>query len=183
MHQLSPKAENISIHALLAESDRLCTILYSCPGNFYPRSPCGERRLMGSRGTGLWNFYPRSPCGERHNAGPLPTVCRDFYPRSPCGERHIIPICMGVTAPISIHALLAESDNNINNSVSTADKISIHALLAESDIHICQIASRADYFYPRSPCGERLGTSTLPIEFTPISIHALLAESDPLYRA
>ena len=34
----------ISIHALLAESDRLCTILYSCPGNFYPRSPCGERR-------------------------------------------------------------------------------------------------------------------------------------------
>ena len=34
----------------------------------------------------------------------------NFYPRSPCGERH-----------------------NINNSVSTADKISIHALLAESD--------------------------------------------------
>ena len=34
---------------------------------------------------------------------------------------------------ISIHALLAESDNNINNSVTTADKISIHALLAESD--------------------------------------------------
>ena len=33
----------ISIHALLAESDRLWTILYSCPGNFYPRSPCGER--------------------------------------------------------------------------------------------------------------------------------------------
>ena len=34
---------------------------------------------------------------------------------------------------ISIHALLAESDNNINSSVNTADKISIHALLAESD--------------------------------------------------
>ena len=36
---------------------------------------------------------------------------------------------------ISIHALLAESDN-INNSVSTADKISIHALLAESDHNV-----------------------------------------------
>ena len=35
--------------------------------------------------------------------------------------------------PISIHALLAESDN-INSSVNTADKISIHALLAESDV-------------------------------------------------
>ena len=34
---------------------------------------------------------------------------------------------------ISIHALLAESDNNINSSVNTADQISIHALLAESD--------------------------------------------------
>ena len=33
---------------------------------------------------------------------------------------------------ISIHALLAESDN-INSSVNTADQISIHALLAESD--------------------------------------------------
>ena len=33
----------ISIHALLAESDRLWIMLYSCPGNFYPRSPCGER--------------------------------------------------------------------------------------------------------------------------------------------
>ena len=60
------KSSIISIHALLAESDivntviiagpvlflstlslrratRLWTILYSCPGNFYPRSPCGER--------------------------------------------------------------------------------------------------------------------------------------------
>ena len=36
--------QKISIHALLAESDRLCTILYSWPGNFYPRSPCGERQ-------------------------------------------------------------------------------------------------------------------------------------------
>ena len=36
---------------------------------------------------------------------------------------------------ISIHALLAESDN-INSSVNTADKISIHALLAESDYMI-----------------------------------------------
>ncbi len=37
--------EYISIHALLAESDRLWIMLYSCPGNFYPRSPCGERRI------------------------------------------------------------------------------------------------------------------------------------------
>ena len=55
----------ISIHALLAESDRLCTILYSCPGNFYPRSPCGERRKPMHANSLKLYFYPRSPCGER----------------------------------------------------------------------------------------------------------------------
>ena len=33
----------ISIHALLAESDGAIGQLQCIPGNFYPRSPCGER--------------------------------------------------------------------------------------------------------------------------------------------
>ena len=33
----------ISIHALLAESDKLCNLLLTNIGHFYPRSPCGER--------------------------------------------------------------------------------------------------------------------------------------------
>ena len=78
--------------------------------------------------------------------------------------------------------------------------ISIHALLAESDLASILCTSVKIYFYPRSPCGERLATvglnlvgqiflSTLSLRratgkkssgaavFT-ISIHALLAESD-----
>ena len=102
---------------------------------------------------------------------------------------------------ISIHALLAESDQ-AGNVVDTPVCISIHALLAESDeirvpdyAHTCTFLStlslrRAtfaitdltllplDNFYPRSPCGERLqlvdGVACRVI----ISIHALLAESD-----
>ena len=35
------------------------------------------------------------------------------------------------------------------------------------------------YFYPRSPCGERLKDSASRSGFSNISIHALLAESDP----
>ena len=35
----------ISIHALLAESDPFWTIFRPSCGNFYPRSPCGERLL------------------------------------------------------------------------------------------------------------------------------------------
>ena len=35
----------ISIHALLAESDRPLSAGTPCASHFYPRSPCGERRL------------------------------------------------------------------------------------------------------------------------------------------
>ena len=35
---------NISIHALLAESDQYCCPYLSSLTHFYPRSPCGERR-------------------------------------------------------------------------------------------------------------------------------------------
>ena len=78
--------------------------------------------------------------------------------------------------------------------------ISIHALLAESDNTLVIFFHFVFDFYPRSPCGERLGTlrtvkvkntflSTLSLRratnarpeirrFDAISIHALLAESD-----
>ena len=58
------------------------------------------------------------------------------------------------TAGISIHALLAESDNGHAATAGDID-ISIHALLAESD------------------AGKTATDRTVPI-----SIHALLAESD-----
>ena len=56
------------------------------------------------------NFYPRSPCGERLKKSlPMCTI-RHFYPRSPCGERLHLFTSSGVDFAISIHALLAESD-------------------------------------------------------------------------
>ena len=36
---------------------------------------------------------------------------RYFYPRSPCGERLFVLRKITITVDISIHALLAESDN------------------------------------------------------------------------
>ena len=124
----------ISIHALLAESDIFRSILLAVAfiflstlslrratkisGNrytqtfyFYPRSPCGERRLPtalrtphhkflstlslrratrrpGQTAKANKDFYPRSPCGERlwDLTGGL-NCDGHFYPRSPCGER------------------------------------------------------------------------------------------------
>ena len=124
----------ISIHALLAESDRLAPCSRDNSMDFYPRSPCGERQLDElCRMMGIKHFYPRSPCGERHFRTLRVYYRSHFYPRSPCGERLLIILCSKSAPYISIHALLAESDNNINSSVNTADRISIHALLAESD--------------------------------------------------
>ena len=81
--------------------------------------------------------------------------CGDFYPRSPCGERQCARGPLRARAPISIHALLAESD-----------------------CHCRKTARAADHFYPRSPCGERLLDLADAVQQAGISIHALLAESD-----
>ena len=127
-------SSSISIHALLAESDlktppqgsrsqiflstlslRRATaqVLKNSlgPVDFYPRSPCGERPSRLHKILADWDFYPRSPCGERHLALPADLQIRDFYPRSPCGERPHIHSTSGDRRGISIHALLAESDN------------------------------------------------------------------------
>ena len=112
----SQAAQNISIHALLAESDGSERILWPVMRNFYPRSPCGERPTTATTCVAIANFYPRSPCGERPapakteygNLSFLSTLslrratkdglCRTtetlyFYPRSPCGERHSAVMC------------------------------------------------------------------------------------------
>ena len=101
--------------------------------DFYPRSPCGERRLPTAlrtphqrflstlslrratrrplrNGHHPPNFYPRSPCGERPTLALTASTAPHFYPRSPCGERR-------------------------------------------SGLDIRSIGKD---FYPRSPCGERL---------------------------
>ena len=124
------------------------------------------------------NFYPRSPCGERRNDEAAAAVGGYFYPRSPCGERRANRRISDGENVISIHALLAESDQHpagpaplhrqflstlslrratlTNYQITVIFDISIHALLAESDSikPIFRKINTRD-FYPRSPCGER----------------------------
>ena len=79
---------------------------------------------------------------------------------------------------ISIHALLAESDAflfgfflNFSKFLST---LSLRRATPQQRIS----ARRVRYFYPRSPCGERLVDTQNLCVCVIISIHALLAESD-----
>ena len=82
----------ISIHALLAESDAETA-----------KTSNADTRFLSTLS------LRRATCYSlRHSA-----QGRHFYPRTPCGER---PKCSPVsvfTRPISIHALLAESDREI----------------------------------------------------------------------
>ena len=103
----------ISIHALLAESDVVDTLILT--GSMLFLSTLSLRRATIDKIPNqcqIDHFYPRSPCGERHKTR-RQSQCqnRDFYPRSPCGERPVVPAELTTLVNISIHALLAESDH------------------------------------------------------------------------
>ena len=178
MKLFSQLSTDISIHALLAESDRCCPCAIIAPA-------ISIHALLAESDAAIFFLYCAFPY---------------FYPRSPCGERRFHFNAGQHICVISIHALLAESDLNFHHRrpccfqfLSTlslrratcgavwgrcAPQISIHALLAESDCFcLCHLPAPGN-FYPRSPCGERLSSWTFSTFTNRISIHALLAESD-----
>ena len=101
----------ISIHALLAESDIVILRKRNPPSQFL--STLSLRRATQCK-------LKLSKCTPY------------FYPRSPCGERPTDMAKRLIEFRISIHALLAESDVNTVIGIFIGS-ISIHALLAESD--------------------------------------------------
>ena len=124
----------ISIHALLAESDKPMPLIRFCPGTFLSTLSLRRATKHSTNSKNRKrNFYPRSPCGERLHYDNYNLHCveisihallaesdflltsairspTDFYPRSPCGERRINRVKRLLPSWISIHALLAESD-------------------------------------------------------------------------
>ena len=130
----------ISIHALLAESDAHKRLCAQRRYNFYPRSPCGERRVSTRIDTGNnIDFYPRSPCGERQwHLTKHPQHKLNFYPRSPCGERPSNINSSSIIAYFYPRSPCGERPASGFLS-DTSDVISIHALLAESDEHAYQL--------------------------------------------
>ena len=169
----------ISIHALLAESDREPTALRTPHQRFLSTLSLRRATLFFGRDAPKPRyFYPRSPCGERlrrHRGNDRCPV--NFYPRSPCGER---PYTRTQSASLSLFlsTLSLRRATHQGQNIPDALPISIHALLAESDLRHCTTYLNCSHFYPRSPCGERPMRRTYPVRVNGISIHALLAESD-----
>ena len=196
----------ISIHALLAESDRVVSSAGTTGKSFLSTLSLRRATLYLGR---------QNPKRDEF----LSTLSLRRATVTVLGIQHRVGI--------SIHALLAESDR-INRNVANRERkflstlslrrathydnynlhcveISIHALLAESDRAASITPTASRNFYPRSPCGERPRgehhansqqefLSTLSLRRATarrasrqqpagISIHALLAESDSKRKA
>ena len=171
------KSSIISIHALLAESDFALMISRRTFANFYPRSPCGERRHYLAQPQARHNFYPRSPCGERPSSV-LMALPSYIFLSTLSLRRATVDFSSNARATlISIHALLAESDMPISTSFPIALNFYPHSPCGERRWR-CSCRRLYSNFYPRSPCGERRHSCRADAGDQPISIHALLAESD-----
>ena len=124
----------ISIHALLAESDA---------------------RLAAFAQHGAEDFYPRSPCGERRYSLRPPPARGEISIHALLAESDHARVGVAAGAVISIHALLAESDNNSDASVFNVNLFLSTLSLRRATTLVTTHVIFCDHFYPRSPCGER----------------------------
>ena len=173
-------------------------------GDFYPRSPCGERPQWRTLASGMYDFYPRSPCGERrHGVGfakidlaflSTLSLRRATYGRINDISRLIFLSTLSLRRAtkgqlytsayiqISIHALLAESDRQPAQLLYKPRMISIHALLAESDHGLYSLVAIIPLFLSTLSLRRATRHDVAIWVRIIISIHALLAESDTIIK-
>ena len=149
---------------------------------FYPRSPCGERRLDVTKSSRYCAyFYPRSPCGERQPATSRNNKHNVFLSTLSLRRATRLGLLGWLRTLISIHALLAESDFhravNIQRPTTFLSTLSLRRATREPTAFrtphqrfLSTLSLRRATFQPLKDF------SFLPI----ISIHALLAESDTI---
>ena len=172
------KSSIISIHALLTESDGTVLELQCVLGNFYPRSPYGERLHYDN-----YNLH-----------------CTEISIHALLTESDISYLSIFRQARISIHALLTESDpgkvkvvepgcvflSTLSLRRATHPNMSDHPHNTNfyprspygERLSCARSASKFGDFYPRSPYGERPRIDPDQVPGYTISIHALLTESD-----
>ena len=197
------EALNISIHALLAESDYLMGTMATSRGTFLSTLSLRRATEMPMYGTGDYeHFYPRSPCGERH--GRHCVFCRALQFLSTLSLRRATCRSRKTGRPLLFLSTL--SLRRATPSLGTKRRFRyFYPRSPCGERHSCNLQyTDTDYFYPRSPCGERLDTpvcklsksgflstlslrrativATYNILIRIISIHALLAESDPITK-
>ena len=133
----------ISIHALLAESDACTMTTTICTVSFLSTLSLRRATL---------------------HCKTLKTFRHYFYPRSPCGERRYLINTYHRIFGISIHALLAESDRRRTCQLNEKKAFLSTLSLRRATLGQFQRVLLVGYFYPRSPCGERPSAKSTPEE-------------------
>ena len=77
-----------------------------------------------------------------------------FYPRSPCGERRLY-YATSAEDNIFLSTFPLRGTSTYQDLVALGENISIHVPLAGNVYTLDEIIGGEEYFYPRSPCGER----------------------------
>ena len=147
-------------------------------GNFYPRSPCGERlRPIDVPQYQILISIHALLAESDETFIVLPKELYNFYPRSPCGERHILCVVSvqigGFLSTLSLRRATREptalrtphhkflSTLSLRRATREAKTnedrykfLSTLSLRRATTLRQLQFAL-CGYFYPRSPCGER----------------------------
>ena len=148
----------ISIHALLAESDVLKASQTWRKRNFYPRSPCGERRSSVQFGVSVSLFLStlslrRATDAQRGNSVPRPISIHALLAESDMHARNLRSLLLTFLSTLSLRrATLIIQKNTSKRRTQFLSTLSLRR--ATSGLLPCRPS--ASYFYPRSPCGERL---------------------------
>ena len=109
------------------------------------------------------NFYPRSPCGERRNSGTQADPAKSISIHALLAESDVF-ISTTITCTASFLSTLSlRRATSRPRRGPDQPRISIHALLAESDTGSLFFFDGRNNFYPRSPCGERPSITTITI--------------------
>ena len=177
MKLFSQLSTDISIHALLAESDRCCPCAIIAPA-------ISIHALLAESDAAIFFLYCAFPY---------------FYPRSPCGERRFHFNAGQHICVISIHALLAESDLNFHHrrpccfqflsTLSLRRATNSRHNFGPKNRFLSTLSLRRATQQPENTADEPRFLSTLSLRRATcgavwgrcapqISIHALLAESD-----
>ena len=149
----------ISIHALLTESD-VSFMLYDTTALIF-LSTLSLRRATSSNinsSSIIAYFYPRSPYGERHAQDILTALNNIFLSTLSLRRATPLPVILSPT-----HQFLSTLS------------------LRRATLFLIISLPSCDNFYPRSPYGERHISSEEISSNLTISIHALLTESDGLF--
>ena len=131
------------------------SIVSTWPGNFYPRSPRGERLLVFICTSLSQNFYPRSPRGERQVRPLPPIVMEDISIHAPREGSDAGGFLFLVLLIRFLSTLPARGATTSAIFDKRKERISIHAPREGSDNADATKLGRGLYFYPRSPRGER----------------------------